>query len=157
MLDRITHLEPGVRIRAEKQLRPDEEYLKDHFPKFPVMPGVLMLEALFQSAMWLVRATEDFQHSVVILKEARNIKYADFVGPNQILEVTCELNKFEGDRATVKGQGLVEGTMAVSGRLVLELSNLGDLDPLHKPRDVFTCSEMRKELDRLCAVLQPME
>jgi 3-hydroxyacyl-[acyl-carrier-protein] dehydratase len=157
MLDRIVLLEPGVQIKAEKRLRPDEDYLKDHFPRFPVMPGVLMLEALFQSAMWLVRVTEEFQHSVVLLKEARNIRYTDFVGPDQILQVACELKQLEGERATVKGQALVEGNVAVSGRLVLELSNLGDQNPLHKPRDIFTCKEMQKELGRLCQIPQPTQ
>ena len=42
-LDRIVSLDPGQRIVAERTLRADEEYLKDHFPRFPVMPGVMML------------------------------------------------------------------------------------------------------------------
>ena len=151
MLDRIVLLEPGVRIGAEKTLRADEEYLKDHFPSFPVMPGVLMLESLFQAAMWLVRATEDFQHSIVLLEEARNVKYAGFVAPGQALQVTGELTKLDDDAATVKARGAVEGNLAVSGRLHLVLSNLGDQDSSHKPRDLYTCHRMRKELEGLCA------
>ena len=46
LLDEITELKLGSSITATKRLRPDEDYLRDHFPRFPVMPGVLMLEAI---------------------------------------------------------------------------------------------------------------
>ena len=49
LIDRITELKPGVSITAVKGLTLAEEYLQDHFPRFPVMPGVLMLEAMFQA------------------------------------------------------------------------------------------------------------
>ena len=51
LLDRITEIEPGHRIKGTVTLAGSEEYLKDHFPLFPVMPGVLMLEAMFQASM----------------------------------------------------------------------------------------------------------
>ncbi|HWC90817.1 MAG TPA: beta-hydroxyacyl-ACP dehydratase, partial [Pirellulales bacterium] len=76
-------LQPGVRITTIKSLSLAEEYLADHFPRFPVMPGVLMLESLTQTGAWLVRASEDFAHSMVLLKEARNVKFANFVVPGQ--------------------------------------------------------------------------
>ena len=58
LLDRITELEPGVKITAVKNLTMAEEYLADHFPQFPVMPGVLMLQAMTEAGAWLVRAYE---------------------------------------------------------------------------------------------------
>ena len=149
LLDRIVSLESGERITAVIQLRADEEYLRDHFPKFPVMPGVLMLEALFQASMWLVRASEDFRHSVVLLREARNVKYADFVAPGQELKVTSSIVKLTDESATLKGQGTVNGTTAVSGRLTLGLSNLADENPLHQPIDFYTRRRMQEEFDRL--------
>ena len=54
LLDRVRELEAGKRIVAEKALSLAEEYLADHFPTFPVLPGVLMVEALVQSAAMLV-------------------------------------------------------------------------------------------------------
>ena len=74
-IDRITQLEPGKHIEAVKHLSGDERYLDDHFPRFPVMPGVLMLETMYQAGLWLVRRTENFAHSVVLLNEARNVKF----------------------------------------------------------------------------------
>src|ERR1700732_4011993 len=74
---------PGPSLVAVKNLSLAEEYLADHFPGFPVMPGVLMLEALTQAGAWLVRDMEDFAHSVVVLKKAKMIKYGSFVEPGR--------------------------------------------------------------------------
>jgi 3-hydroxyacyl-[acyl-carrier-protein] dehydratase len=149
LLDRILELEPGVRVTAVKRLRPEEDYLKDHFPRFPVMPGVLMLEAMYQASAWLVRQTEGFAHSVVVLKEARNIKYADFVTPGKELVVTAEIFKQDGNLTTLKTQGTIDGNIAVNGRLVLERFNLADRYPKRKNTDPYLRSEMRAVLQRL--------
>ncbi len=101
-LDRLISLEPGKRLVATRTLRAEEEYLKDHFPNFPVMPGVMMLEALHQAAIWMIRTGEEFASPLVMLKEARNVKFGDFLSPNETLEVTAELVKQEGNVYTVK-------------------------------------------------------
>src|SRR6201996_9275201 len=90
LIDRITELQTGKSLVAVKNLSLAEEYLADHFPGFPVLPGVLMLESMTQAAAWLVRVSEDFRHSMVVLKEARNVKYSKFVEPGQTLSVTAE-------------------------------------------------------------------
>ena len=148
-LDQVLELEPGVRIKGVKRLSPDEHYLKDHFPRFPVMPGVIMLEALFQASAWLVRQSEGFAHSVVLLKEARNIKYSDFVAPGQTLEVTAEIIKQDDVLTTLKVQATVNGNIAVNGRLVLERFNLADRYPLRKDTDPYLRNENRIFLAKL--------
>ena len=149
LLDRILELEPGVRVLAVKRLRPDEDYLKDHFPRFPVMPGVLMLEAMYQASAWLVRQSEGFAHSVVLLKEARNIKYADFVTPGKELVVTAEILKQDDSLTTLKAQGLIDGNVAVNGRLVLERFNLADRYPQRRNTDPYLSDELRGVLKTL--------
>ena len=67
LVDRILDFEPGKRIRLVKNLTLAEEYLADHFPSFPVMPGVLMLETLVEAGAWLLRLTGNYQHSVIVL------------------------------------------------------------------------------------------
>ncbi len=57
LIDRIDGWEPGKSLKASKFLALGEEYLADHFPRFPVMPGVLMLQACVEAAAWLWRAT----------------------------------------------------------------------------------------------------
>ena len=151
LLDRILELTPAVRIVAVKRLRADEDYLKDHFPRFPVMPGVLMLEAMYQASAWLVRQSEGFAHSMVVLKEARNIKYADFVTPGKELVVTAEILKQDESLTTLKTQGTIEGNVAVNGRLILERFNLADHYPQRRNTDPYLRAELRGVLHGLLA------
>ena len=119
-IDQITLLEPGQRIEATKSVKGTEEYLLDHFPRFPVMPGVLMLEALYQASALLVRATENHTAGLVILRSARNVKFADFVQPGQTLSIVAEIVKREAGNYTLKASGTKGDSLAVSGRLVVE-------------------------------------
>jgi 3-hydroxyacyl-[acyl-carrier-protein] dehydratase len=138
MLDRITQLVPGDRIVAERELTGQEDYLADHFPLFPVMPGVLMLEAMFQGAAWLMRVSDDFEHTVIRLKEARNVKYSDFVQPGQTLIVKAEIKKREGLVTTLQAHGVVHGDVAVQARLLLENVPLDDHMPGRSSSEAWT-------------------
>jgi 3-hydroxyacyl-[acyl-carrier-protein] dehydratase len=149
LLDEITELAAGERIAATKRLRPEEDYLKDHFPKFPVMPGVLMLEALFQASAWLVRYSDDFARPIVLLKQAKSVKYADFVAPNQVLTVNSQIIKSDEQTTTLKAQGSVDGSVAVSGRLVLEQFSLTDRYPNHSSVDPYARKQLKAEFARL--------
>jgi 3-hydroxyacyl-[acyl-carrier-protein] dehydratase len=146
LIDRVVDLEPGARIVAVKNLSLAEEYLADHFPGFPVMPGVLMLEAMTQAAAWLVRVTEDFAHSTVVLKEARNVKYGNFVEPGQTLTITAEILGQDEREVKIKAQGAVDGKQAVSARLVLDRYNLADADPERAIADQVVVQKMRELL-----------
>lgn len=129
LVDRIERLEPGRVITATKNLTLAEEYLAEHFPTFPIMPGVLMVEAVTQAGSWLVRVTEDFQHSVVLLKELRNAKFGQFVVPGRKLRLQCEWMKDEGNLTTLKALGEVDGKQSLSARIILERFNLAERKP----------------------------
>jgi len=105
LIDRIDRCEPGKSLAASKFLALGEEYLADHFPKFPVMPGVLMLQACVEAAAWLWRATTDYQHPVIVLREVRSVKYGTFMQPGRRMDVLAELTKADGDAATFKAKG----------------------------------------------------
>jgi 3-hydroxyacyl-[acyl-carrier-protein] dehydratase len=112
-----------------------EEYLGDHFPEFPVLPGVFMLEAATQAGAWLLRLSENFAHSIISLKEARNVKYADFVAPGQSLDITVSMLKKDDWLATMKVEGQIGDRQTLSGRIVLERYNLADSDPSYRAAD----------------------
>ena len=135
LVDRIEHLEVGARISAIKALSLAEEYLGDHFPGFPVMPGVLMLEVMTQTAAWLVRVGEDFAHSMVVLKEARGVKYGQFVEPGQTLRLTAEIVSQTERETVLKTRGMVDGKVTVQGRLTLERYDLAQTSPEHALTD----------------------
>jgi 3-hydroxyacyl-[acyl-carrier-protein] dehydratase len=145
LIDRIDEIIPGERIVARKCLTMAEEYLDDHFPRFPVMPGVLMLETLTQASAWLIRVSENFAHSLVVLKEARNIKFAEFVQPGQVLVVGAEITKTDGRLTYLKAQGTVDERAAVGGRLILESYNQGDQTPGRASLDDYTRRWLRKQ------------
>lgn len=129
LLDTIEEFEPDSRLVASKQVTYSEEYLQDHFPEFPVLPGVFMLEAATQASAWLMRLSEDYAHSIIVLKEAKNIKYADFVKPGSRLDIEVKLIKKDDRTATLKVIGKVGDSTSLSGRLVIERYNLVDEDP----------------------------
>lgn len=143
LIDYIERLTPGKEISAVKNLSMAEEYLADHFPGFPVMPGVLMLEAMTQAAAWLVRVSEDFAHSIVVLKEAKNVKYGQFVEPGQTLRVVAEIVSQTDRETQVKARGTVDGSSTVSARLILERYNLSDVRPQDSSTDELVKQQMR--------------
>jgi|SRR5882672_5116677 len=142
LVDQITEVE-AQRIRAVKNLTLGEEYLADHFPTFPVMPGVLMLQTLVEAGAWLLRVSDDFKYSMVVLREAKNVKFGHFVEPGRQLLVTVEATERSGNLATLKGKGDIEGNQTVSARLVLESYNLRDRDRALESTDVKLIAHWR--------------
>jgi 3-hydroxyacyl-[acyl-carrier-protein] dehydratase len=143
LIDRILDVQPGRSLVAVKNLSLAEEYLSDHFPGFPVMPGVLMLEALTQAGAWLIRETEDFAHSIIILKQAKTIKYGSFVEPGRQLELRVELVSQDDHEAAFKGVGSIDGQEMVKGRFTLTRYNLRDRDPELHHTDAMIVSGLR--------------
>ncbi len=150
LIDRIVELEENRRLVAVKGLSLAEDYLEYHFPRFPVMPGVLMLEALSQASMWLILKSTDFACPLVTLEEARNIKYAGFVSPGGVLRVQVELgNRSEDGRTTVRARGTVDDALVVSGRLVMRERSLADESPDGAVLDARMRSSLRDRFELL--------
>jgi len=128
LIDRIEHLGDD-RIVGVKYVSLAEEYLGDHFPTFPVLPGVMMLEAITQAAAWLLHHRSGFAKSMAVLKEARNVKYGHFVAPGNFLRVEVELNKTTDAGASFKASGSVGDKQALQARVELAYFNLADKLP----------------------------
>jgi 3-hydroxyacyl-[acyl-carrier-protein] dehydratase len=144
LVDRIVAVEPGRSLRAVKQLTLGEEYLADHFPTFPVMPGVLMLQTLVEAGSWLLRATDDFLYSMVALREVKNVKYGTFMEPGRRLEISVEQLERDGRTAIFKGKGECEGQATVVARFALACYSLRDHDPALQEVDEHLIQELRK-------------
>lgn len=143
LIDRILDLQPGRSLVAVKNLSLAEEYLADHFPGFPVMPGVLMLEALTQAGAWLVRDMEDFAHSVIVLKSAKTIKYGSFVEPGRQLQLKVDLLSHDPSEASFKGEGVIDNQVMVKGRFTLTRYNLRDRNPALHATDTLIVDGLR--------------
>ena len=149
LIDKIDELVPGETIVARKSLSAAEEYLRDHFPKFPVMPGVLMIEAMTQASAWLIRVGENFAHSVVVLKETKSVKFGQFLQPGQTLVVKAKITSDSETETVLKTEGTIDGQVRIRAILTLAKYNLGDLNPHRKVFDRKQTDVLRHELSLL--------
>ena len=149
LIDKIDDLKPGKSIVATKSLAMSEEYLRDHFPKFPVMPGVFMIESMTQASAWLVRVTENFAHSIVVLKGTRRVKFGKFLQPGQTMVVTSNIVSDSENETVLDAQGSIDGKVRIRATLTLakyNLSTLGDSQGVFDHKIVKT---LREELSLL--------
>ena len=149
LIDKIVSLEPGKKIKTVKSVSLAEEYLADHFPTFPVLPGVLLLEGLIESASWLVRETENFAHSMILLEEARNVKYKSFLAPGAQIEYTVEAKIIEENISSFTGFGLSKGERIVEARFGLRHFNLADENSMMEATDARIIENMKKRRELL--------
>lgn len=145
LVDKIEAIEPGKRIVTIKALSLAEEYLADHFPAFPVLPGVLMLEAMVQSAAWLVRVAQDFATSVIVLSAARNVRYASFVTPGDVLRCKVDAMRISPDTAKLKGVGAVGDRQVISAKLELRCLNLAEEHSYLAEADTAIVEQLREQ------------
>jgi 3-hydroxyacyl-[acyl-carrier-protein] dehydratase len=128
LIDKVESLS-DEKIVAVKYVSLAEEYLADHFPTFPVLTGVMMLEAITQASAWLLHHRSRFAKSMAVLKEARNVKYGSFVAPGNFLRVEVEFNKPTDAGASFKANGFVNDKPALQARVELAYFNLGEKQP----------------------------
>jgi 3-hydroxyacyl-[acyl-carrier-protein] dehydratase len=119
LVDRVVEREAD-RIVTVKAVTSAEEYLADHFPSFPVLPGVMMLESLVQAARVLIADRHD---APWVVAEVRNVRYGNMVRPGEQLQVSVERTKSDEATQTFKGVGEVNGNVAVQGKFMLRRAN----------------------------------
>lgn len=149
LIDKVVSLETGKQITAVKNVSLSEEYLADHFPTFPVLPGVLLLEGLIESASWLVRRTENFAHSMILLEQARNVKYKSFLAPGSQIEYTIKARTIEENASSFSGVGMSDGERIVEARFALRHFNLADKDSAMAVVDAGVIESLKKRWELL--------
>jgi 3-hydroxyacyl-[acyl-carrier-protein] dehydratase len=122
LLDEVTVLEPGVRVVARKRVREDEWYLAGHFPGRPIMPGVLMVEAMAQTGAVAVLADEANRGKLALFAGIDDVRFKRIVLPGDELELTCELERMRGPVGRGKATATVEGELAVRGTLTFAVA-----------------------------------
>lgn len=150
LIDKIEQLTDDI-IVGVKNVSLAEEYLADHFPTFPVLPGVLMLEVAVQSAAWLLHHKTGFAKSMAVLKEARNVKYGQFVAPGNSLRMHVQFLKMTEAGASFKAAGSVGEASAVQMRLEIAYFNLAEKNPALAEIDARIAEENRRRWDVLTA------
>ncbi|HEY7197118.1 MAG TPA: 3-hydroxyacyl-ACP dehydratase FabZ [Gaiellaceae bacterium] len=122
LLDEVTELEPGVRVVARKTVREDEWYLAGHFPGRPIMPGVLMVEALAQTGAVAVLSEEENRGKLALFAGIDDVRFKRIVTPGDELELVCELERVRGPIGRGKVRATVGGELAVRGTLTFAVS-----------------------------------
>jgi UDP-3-O-[3-hydroxymyristoyl] N-acetylglucosamine deacetylase/3-hydroxyacyl-[acyl-carrier-protein] dehydratase len=110
LVDRILEVEPGKRIVGLKNVTINEPFFPGHFPGHPVMPGVLIVEAMAQTGgMMLMDAVEDPESEVVYFMSLDKVKFRKPVVPGDQLRFELEMLKFRGKTCRMRGVAYVEG------------------------------------------------
>jgi 3-hydroxyacyl-[acyl-carrier-protein] dehydratase len=122
LLDEVLELEPGVRVVARKRVREDEWYLAGHFPGRPIMPGVLMVEALAQTGAVAVLSEEENRGKLALFAGIDDVRFKRLVTPGDELELVCELERVRGPIGRGKARATVDGELAVRGTLTFAVS-----------------------------------
>ena len=117
LVDCIEELEPGVRAVGYKAITYDESFFRGHFPQEPVMPGVLMVEALAQTGAVAILSQEGFKGKTADFGGIDKLKFKHKVVPGDRLRLECEIIRQKGPVGIGKATATVDGKVAVTGEL----------------------------------------
>ena len=134
LVDEIDTLEEGVRASGYKTWHPEEAFFEDHFPSFPVVPGVLLMEALAQLAGKLIGYSVRRQRGdwpFPILSMMNNVKFRRFVRPGEMVRLEVKLESLREEMAGVAVRARVDGNVVAQAEQVFVFNAV----PLEDPAD----------------------
>lgn len=125
LVDRIEEVEPGVRVVGIKNVSQNEPFFEGHFPDYPVMPGVLIVEAMAQVGAVGVMTLEEFRGKLALFAGIDGVRFRRQVLPGDTLRMEVELTRLKGRAGRGKGTATVGGervceaelTFAFAGRV----------------------------------------
>lgn len=117
LIDRVTYLEPGHKAVGYKNLTANEQFFEGHFPFKPIMPGVLMVEALAQLGCVAMLVKEEYKGSLGVFTGIDGFKFRSMVVPGDRLDLEVELVKMRGPLGRMKALGRVGDKIACEGEI----------------------------------------
>ena len=126
LVDRVVEMEPGKRIVAYKNVTINEPFFQGHFPEAPIMPGVLIIEAMAQAgAVLLLNAMEDRESKLVYFTGIDKARFRRTVVPGDQLRFTLEVLKLRSSTCKLKGRAEVDGQLAAEAEILSALVDRG--------------------------------
>jgi 3-hydroxyacyl-[acyl-carrier-protein] dehydratase len=123
LVDRIIELEPGKRIVGLKQVSMGDAFLQGHFPGFPVMPGVLIVEALAQTGAVLAMRDQANAGKIPMFARIDNCRFRQPVRPGDTLRLEVEVTSTRGPVGKAHARALVDGQVAAEADLTFALAD----------------------------------
>lgn len=117
LVDKVLEIVEDQKIVAQKNVTVNEPFFQGHFPKEPIMPGVLQLEAIAQVGAIMMLKKEENKGKLAIFAGASNVKWRRKVIPGDVLTITVELVKAKGPFIFAKGEVRVEGELACQAEI----------------------------------------
>lgn len=137
LIDHITEWESGKSIKGIKNVAMSEDFLEFHFPKNPIMPGVMLLEALTQLTGWLEAASSDFQNWFLISRVMKSNFYG-FAFPGDQVELEIEhVSNGEENSRVYRGSGFVKGKKKIVAEFEGQIIPLSDIEDEEEQRKFF--------------------
>jgi 3-hydroxyacyl-[acyl-carrier-protein] dehydratase len=128
LIDRITSYEPRKRATGYKNLTMNEEFYQGHFPGYPLMPGVLMIEALAQLGGTIILGADDFRRRTAFLAGIENAKFRRTVVPGDRLEMEATFLRGRTNVGWIAGEARVDGKVACSAELMFAVQTVAKFD-----------------------------
>jgi len=123
LIDKVESFEPGVSAVAYKNVTMNEPFFVGHFPKFPIMPGVLIVEALAQTGAVSILSMDEYKGKLVFFAGINNLKFKRKVVPGDVLKLEVEIIKRKGPIGIGKAKATVDGQLSVSGELTFAIGD----------------------------------
>lgn len=118
LIDRVEELVEGEKIVAIKNVTMNEPFFQGHFPSQPVMPGVLIIEAMAQAGAVAVLCKEEFKGKIAFLGAVNNAKFRKNVVPGDVLRLEVELVKLKKNAGIGKGIAYVGDKKAAEAEII---------------------------------------